>query len=114
MCHILFVLPLAAVVLFAFLPFSEAVALYLPIVIVCGFFYWVVWRDMHLPVTLGVEGLIGGVAEVLENSAGRVKVYYKSEIWDAVCAEPVSRGEKVEITGLERMTLIVKLHRPVR
>ena len=39
--------------------------------------------------------------------AGAIVEQSSAEIWDAVCAEPVSKAEKVEITGLEQMKLIV-------
>ena len=85
----LYLLPLLALALFIFLPFSQALILYFPILVVYSIVYWVVWKDRHRPVTLGVEGMIG-------------------EIWDAICVEPISKAEKVEITGMERMKLIVK------
>lgn len=113
MCHIVLVVPLLALALFAFLPVSQALMLYLPVLLVCAIFYWVIWRDARRPVTLGVEGMIGGMAQVMENGRGRVKVFYRGEIWDAMCLDPVSRDEKVEVTGMERMKLIVRRHAEV-
>jgi membrane protein implicated in regulation of membrane protease activity len=108
MCHIILAVPLLALALFAFLPVGQALMLYLAILLVCSVFYWIIWRDARRPVTLGVEGLIGGMAQVTENGATGVKVFYRGEIWDAICEEPVSRDEKVQITGMERMKLIVR------
>lgn len=111
MCHIILVVPLLGLALFAFLPVSQALMLYLPVLLVCAIFYWVIWRDARRPVTLGAEGMIGGMAQVMQIEARGVKVFYRGEMWDAICVEPVSRDEKVEITGMERMKLIVrKLH----
>jgi len=106
--YVLYFLPLPALALFIFLPFSQALMLYLPILVVYLIVYRVAWKDKHRPVTLGVEGMMGGVAQVIENGAVRVKVFYRGEIWDATCAEPVSKDEKVEIAGMEQMKLIVK------
>ncbi len=106
--YVLYFLPLPALTLFIFLPFSQALMLYLPILVVYSIVYWVTWKDKHRPMTLGVEGMMGGVAQVIENGAVRVKVFYRGEIWGAICAEPVSQDEKVEITGMEQMKLIVK------
>jgi membrane protein implicated in regulation of membrane protease activity len=103
----LYFLPLLALALFIFLPFSQALLLYFPILVICSIVYWLVWKDRHRPVTLGVEGMIGGIAQVLENEGGQVKVFYRGEIWNAICAEPVAKDEKVEITGMEQMKLIV-------
>ena len=108
MHRFLYVLPLPALALFIFLPFTQAFTLYLPILALYSIFYKVAWQDRHRPVTLGVEGMIGGTAQAMKNGAGQVKVFYRGEIWDAICAEPVSKEEKVEITGMEQMKLIVK------
>ncbi len=108
MHRLLYVLPLPALAFFIFLPFSQALMLYLPILVVYSVLYRVVWEDKHRPVTLGVEGLIGGIAQVIENGAGHVKVFYRGEIWGAICAEPVSKDRKVEITGIEQMKLLVR------
>ncbi len=106
--HIVFLVPLLALALFIFLPFSQALIVYLPILLACLFFFWMAWRDAHRPVTLGMEGMIGGIAKVIESETGRVKVFYRGEIWDAICAESVSKDEKVEITAVEEMKLVVR------
>lgn len=111
MHHLLYILPLLALALFILLPSSQALMLYLPILIVYSIFYWVVWKDKHRPVTLGIEGMIGGMAQVIEHEAGEMKVFYRGEIWDAICAEPVVKDAEVKITGLDHMKLIVKPYR---
>jgi membrane protein implicated in regulation of membrane protease activity len=85
-----------ALAVFIFLPFSQALALCLPLFVVYSIFCRIAWKDRHRPVTLGVEGMIGGIAQVLENRARQVKVFYRGEIWDAICAETVAKDEKVE------------------
>ena len=107
MRHVYLVLPLFALAAFIFLPFSEAWMLYLPILVVYSIFFWVAWKDSYRPVTSGVEGMIGGIAQVMESGTGQLKVFYHGEIWNALCAERVSRDEKVEITGVEQMKLMV-------
>jgi membrane-bound serine protease (ClpP class) len=111
MRRLFLVLPLLALAVFIFLPFGQASVLYFPMLVVYAIFFSVAWRDRRRPLTLGVEGMMGGIAQVMENEAGQVKVFYRGEIWDALCAEPVSRGEKVKITGMEQMKLIVKPYR---
>lgn len=80
MNHFLFVLPLSALAVFIFLPFSQALVLCVPLFVVYSFFCRIAWKDWHRPVTLGVEGMIGGIAQVMENGAGQVKVFYRGEI----------------------------------
>lgn len=111
MCHILFVLPFIGLVLFWLLPLEQAIFFYSLILVVCAALYWLMWKDFWRPVVTGVEGMIGGKAEVIQNGNGMLKVYFRGEIWDAISSENFSVGEKVEIAGahrLERMRLLVR------
>ena len=108
MCHILFVLPFVSLILFLFLPFEEAAILYALILVICGILYWLIWKDMRRPTATGIEGMIGGIAQVIQDGKGTGKVFFKGEIWDVICAEDLAVGESVEITGLERMKLLVR------
>ena len=108
MCHILFLIPFFAPILFFFLPFDQALLLYCFILIFCAILFWFIWKDYRRPVTTGIEGMIGGVGKVMRNGRKAAKVFYKGEIWDAICVEDVSIGESVVVTGLEKMKLIVQ------
>jgi membrane protein implicated in regulation of membrane protease activity len=52
--------------------------------------------------------MIGGVVRVMENRAGQVKVFCRAEIWEALCTDPVVKDEKVQITGMDQMKLLVR------
>jgi membrane-bound serine protease (ClpP class) len=108
MCHILFVLPFISLILFLFLPFEQALALYSFILLLCSILYWLIWRAMRRPVTTGIEGMIGAVGQVIQNGKRGDKVFVKGEIWDAICEEQVAVGESVEVIGLKRMQLSVR------
>lgn len=108
MCHIVLVLPVLALPLFMFLPFGPALFSYSLILLVCAILYWLMIRDMRRPASTGVEGMIGGVGRVIGNGTRGIKVAYRGEIWDADCREEAAEGEAVEVTGLERMRLIVQ------
>lgn len=108
MCHIFFVLPFAGLVLFWLLPLEQAILFYSLILIVSVAFYWLMWKEFRRPVATGVEGMIGAKAEVIQNGNGTVKVSFRGEIWDAMSKEDLSVGQKVEITGVERMKLMVR------
>jgi membrane-bound serine protease (ClpP class) len=108
MCHILFVLPFVSLILFLFLPFEQALALYFLVLLICSIFYWLIWRAMRRPVTTGIEGMIGAVGRVTQNGERAHKVFVKGEMWDAVCEEQVAVGESVEVIGLKRMQLVVR------
>ena len=108
MCHILFVLPFIGLILFWLLPLEQAVLLYSLLLIVCFILFWLMWKDFRRPVTTGVEGMIGGKAQLIQNGNGIAKVFFKGEIWDAISSEELSVGQRVEITGVERMRLVVR------
>ena len=108
MCHLLLVLPFVSLILFSFLPFNQALLLYSLILLLCSIFYWLIWKDMHRPVTTGVEGMIGAVGQVIQNGKRTHKVFVKGEIWDAICDGALSVGESVEVIRLKRMELAVR------
>ena len=109
MCHIVFILPLVGLVLFWLLPLEQAILFCSLILVASGLFFWLLWKDFRKPVTAGIEGMIGQKAEVIQNGRGTFKVFARGEIWDAISKEDLSVGQKVEIAGVERMTLVVRL-----
>ena len=108
MCHIILLLPIISLILFFFLPFGQALLLYFSILLLCSIFYWLMWKDMRRQMTTGIEGMIGGVGKVIRNGTGTVIVFYKGEIWDAICPDEVSVGKFVRVTGVKGMKLTVR------
>lgn len=108
MCHLLLIMPFVSLVVFWILPFEQALAIYLIILATCAVLYWLIWKAFRRPVATGMEGMIGGVGEVLLSGEKSAKIFYKGEIWNAVSAERLSVGDSVEIARLERLTLIVR------
>jgi len=108
MCHILLLMPFVSLVVFWLLPFEQALAIYLIILAVCSVLYWLIWKAFRRPVATGIEGMIGGIGKVIQIGEKSAKIFYKGEIWNAMCADPLSVGDSVEIARLERMTLIVR------
>ena len=101
-------MPFVSLAVFWFLPFEEAMAIYLAILAVCAFLYWLIWKAIRRPVATGVEGMIGGVGQVIQIGRKTAKIFYKGELWDAESADPITVGDSVEIARVERMTLIVR------
>ncbi len=108
MCHILLVLPFGGLILFWILPLEQAALLYSLLLVVWSVVFWLLWKDFWRPVTTGVEGMIGAKAEVIQNGNGAAKVFFRGEIWDALSSKDLSVGQRVEITGVERMRLSVR------
>ncbi len=107
MCHLLFVLPVVALVLFFFLPAAQATYLSIPLFLIFFSLTWVMWKDLRRPVSTGIEGLVGSRAQVVSKTKYGVKVSLKGELWDVVCGDELSVGETVRVTGFERMKLVV-------
>ena len=108
MCHILFLLPFVALLLFFLLPAGQAAFLSIPLFLVFMWLAWVTWKDMRRPVATGIEGLMGGKAQVVSRTKDGPKVLLRGELWDAVCGDDLSVGETVRVTGFERMKLVVR------
>ena len=108
MCHVILLLPIIALPLFWFLSWEEALILYTTICLLAAVCYWLLWGDMRRPAATGIEGMMGGTGTIFRCGEGETKVYYRGEIWDAVCKDAMSLGERVEIVGLDRMKIIVR------
>ena len=107
MCHILFLLPFVALLLFFLLPSVQATFISVPLFLVFMWLAWVTWKDMRRPVATGIEGLMGGKAQVVSRTKDGAKVLLRGELWDAMCSDELSVGETVQVTGLEGMKLVV-------
>jgi membrane protein implicated in regulation of membrane protease activity len=59
-------------------------------------------------VTTGAEGLVGATAEVIEACDPRGRVRLRGEIWHASCPGGAGVGERVIVTGVDGLTLIVE------
>jgi membrane protein implicated in regulation of membrane protease activity len=59
-------------------------------------------------VQTGSEGLIGLTGEVIEACDPRGRIRLRGEIWHAHCSSRAGVGERVEVTGVEGLTLEVE------
>ena len=66
-----------------------------------------VWRTHHRPVASGAEHLVGAEAQVLEWSGREGFVWAEGERWQARGKAPHKPGQKVHITGLDGLTVVV-------
>lgn len=65
-------------------------------------------RSRAAKVVSGVEEMIGLNAEVIHQTQEGYKVMCHGEVWNAISQERLVEGEKVEVVGLEGLTLHVK------
>jgi membrane-bound serine protease (ClpP class) len=68
---------------------------------------WVAARSRLRPVVSGMEQLVGLEAEAVNGFTGQGQVMVHGEIWNATCAAPVAKGQKLRITGVDGLTLHV-------
>ncbi len=102
MCHVLLGLPILGLVLFAVLPFSVALPLYLVVVAISALMYTAIWRALRLPPVTGLEAMSGGRAHVVETLRPAGVIRYSGELWRAVADELIAPGIPVWIARVER------------
>jgi membrane-bound serine protease (ClpP class) len=66
-------------------------------------------RAHRRKVTTGIEGLVGEIGTVVEPIHPEGKISVHGEIWTAVAAKPMKKGEKVIVDGVEGMVVKVSL-----
>jgi len=75
------------------------------------FFLWIMARVLSLrrkKVITGAEELIGITGEAMEDFSEEGRVWVHGESWLARCAEPVRKGQKIQVTAKEGLVLKIK------
>jgi membrane-bound serine protease (ClpP class) len=75
------------------------------IVSVIGF--WKGLQALRRPPVSGENTMIGERAVVMDAIDGRIDVRYEGEIWQAVSSQPLHKGQRVTIEGVDGLTLQV-------
>ncbi|MFQ5864937.1 MAG: NfeD family protein [bacterium] len=111
MCHLVLMMPVLGLAVFWFLRFSLALPAYVVILILSALVYLVIMQAMKKSVQTGPEGLLHEMVEVLEplRLEGHVRVH--GEIWKAESSEPLRKGDRAEIVGVEGLTLKVRSYK---
>jgi membrane protein implicated in regulation of membrane protease activity len=110
-CHIILGLPLIGLILFYFLPFKTAIAIYLPVLFLSLFIYYKIKKAMEPVPKGGMDEMMGEEGDVIEALTPEGRIRVKDEIWYARSEEPVMEGERGRIVGFDGLTLIIE---PVR
>ena len=109
MCHLILFLPVLALPVFWFFPFSTALTIYL---ISAGFstlLYFLIFKAMMMKPRVGKEAMLGKTVEVIKDIAPEGKIKYASEIWNAIAdGKKFLIGEKVIIYGFWGLNVLVK------
>lgn len=65
------------------------------------------FKSRQVPVVSGREGLIGETGMALEDFTGAGMIRIHGEIWQARSARAIGKEQKVKVTGLDGLTLLV-------
>jgi membrane-bound serine protease (ClpP class) len=65
-------------------------------------------RSLRRPVVTGLQAMLGDKAEVTETFAGKGRVRYRGELWNARSAAELRAGETARIVKVEGLTLWVE------
>ncbi len=68
---------------------------------------WMATRARRRPVSTGAEQLVGDVAEATGDFTDHGQVLIYGELWNAVSAKPVARGQRMRIDRVDGLTLHV-------
>lgn len=69
---------------------------------------YLVYRSQKSKPTLGIEGMLGQVADVRAKINPAGKVFVRGEYWNAEAEDEIDVGEKVEIVGYQGLNLKVR------
>jgi membrane-bound serine protease (ClpP class) len=107
MHHLLLILPLLGLILFAFLLWQVALPLYMVMLVVSLAIYWKIIQAQRRRPVIGKRAMIGDRAVVVRVGGDAVEVEYEGEIWRAISPEPLHQGQQVIIESVEGLILRV-------
>jgi membrane protein implicated in regulation of membrane protease activity len=109
---IVMLLPVIALPVFWLLPLAQALPIYAFFILVSAAMFWFMRGSMKQPSVTGTEGLIGKDAKVASQSRlGNEPAYVvevQGELWTATSADALKIGDKVKITTMDGLRLVVK------
>lgn len=107
-CHLPFVIPIAGFLLFAVLPFSTALELYVPLTLLSLAIGVPGIRALAQPVPLGGPMPRPRDAVVVSVERRHVVIRWGDELWNADTQAPVAVGDRVTIVQLRGLTALVQ------
>jgi membrane-bound serine protease (ClpP class) len=107
-CHVLLMMPLLGLGLFALLPWPVALPSYLALVAVSLGLYGKILQGMRQPVQTGREAMLGAVVTVTRDTTSQGQVRYGNELWSAVSEQRLIAGQRARIVGFDGLRLVVR------
>ena len=88
-------------------PLGVIVLAFAAVIEVAEVFLWIKFLRRYR-VTTGVEGMVGEVAEVIEDCAPRGRVRVRGESWSARSSPSAAVGDAVRVAAVDGLTLVVE------
>jgi membrane-bound serine protease (ClpP class) len=107
MHHLLLLVVVFGWILLLFLSWQLALPLYVIAVIISLMIYWKIIKAQRKAPVIGKRAMIGDQAVVVRVDGEDIEVEYEGEMWRAVSPEPLQKGQRVIIKGVEGLTLRV-------
>lgn len=112
MCHLVLLMPVAALPIFWLMPPGYSVPIYTGIALLSAFLYWMITRAMRQPIQDGFQSLIGTEAEVVSKLTSTHSAQYlirsHGELWTAYSRDSLQPGEQVNIVATRGIGVIVE------
>jgi membrane-bound serine protease (ClpP class) len=89
------------------IPLSLVAGVTLASVVFLVFVIGIARKAHRSPVVSGREALIGAIGEMLEDAPAEGMARVQGELWKVRCAQPLLRGQKVRVTGIDGLVLQV-------
>jgi membrane-bound serine protease (ClpP class) len=64
-------------------------------------------KSRQRPIVTGSEELVGEIGEMLEDTAEEGMARIRGELWRVRCVQPLKRGQKIRVTGIDGLVLQV-------
>lgn len=106
-CHLVFLMPVLGLVLFWIFPWPLASVLYLVLLGVSWLLYVASYRALRLPVTTGLEGMMGARGRVVGDIRSRGTVRIFNELWTAEADESIRADTPVRVIEVKGLVLRV-------
>jgi membrane protein implicated in regulation of membrane protease activity len=113
MCHLILMMPVLALPVFWFMPFSVAGPVYAVVLIISAWLYYWIMRAMRRPVETGLEKILHSTGEVIDVQGESVRVRLQGESWEAESPDSLHPGDRVQVVSIHGLVLEVRRPEPL-
>jgi len=85
-----------------------ALAVAVPVGIIAVFLMTLVLRSHRMPVTTGIQAMVGEIGVARTSIDGEGQVFVHGELWNASAEQPIAEGERVRVRQVEGLRVLVE------